>query len=326
MSNNLRDLLESAQGKSEFVIVVVADIRGFSKFSNNHESPDTAMYIRRIYLELIDKYFPNANFYKPTGDGLLMTFHFSDEESLREVAKDVINSCIRALNDFRNLCDEDPMINYGDIPKNIGFGIARGTACCIYSGDEIIDYSGNLLNLSSRLMDLARPNGIVVAGNFLKETIPESYRSEFLEAEVYLRSIAEEKPIKIFYLRDYVEIPESAFLPLKEDKWHTMIQELEVRELAKLGPTVYYKLPERLKDPSKIKVNLIHPAMKSGNEVKGYHILQPFTDFNYTCEANEPIVTLKVSETYQYLKKIKVRQKRTIKFKINYVPIRPVKE
>ena len=75
----LRFALLDAQGVSEFVIVVFVDVRGFSKFSKTNESPDIAMFIKRFYLELIDNYFDKANFFKPTGDGLLMTFPYNDK-------------------------------------------------------------------------------------------------------------------------------------------------------------------------------------------------------------------------------------------------------
>src|SRR5438093_12892619 len=94
--------LAAAEGRSEFVIVVVADIRGFSDFSTRNESPNIAMFIKRFYLQLIQKYFPSANFVKPTGDGLLMTFRYS-ESTLMEVAEDVINACLTCLVEFPNI-------------------------------------------------------------------------------------------------------------------------------------------------------------------------------------------------------------------------------
>jgi len=65
---SFRDLLAEAQGRSEFVIVVVADVRGFSAFSKRHESTDIAMFIKRFYMRLMDDYFANASFYKTTLD------------------------------------------------------------------------------------------------------------------------------------------------------------------------------------------------------------------------------------------------------------------
>ena len=58
MHTQFRGHLENAKGQSEFIIAVNLDIRGFSSFSKNVESPDVAMYIKRIYMKLIDNYFP----------------------------------------------------------------------------------------------------------------------------------------------------------------------------------------------------------------------------------------------------------------------------
>lgn len=220
MKHKFATALVDAQGRSEFVIVVVADIRGFSRFSTINESPNIAMYIKRFYLQLINRYFKSANFVKPTGDGLLMTFRYS-EGDLIKVAETVINACMTCLVKFPTICKDDPMINF-DTPQAIGFGIARGTACCLYSGKNILDYSGHLLNLALRFNDLARPSGIVIDGGFLQNVIPENARPLFKERSVYLRSIAEEDPINVFYLNNYVQISENALSPLVGDSWQTV--------------------------------------------------------------------------------------------------------
>src|SRR5881396_1621789 len=103
MSDSFAKALVNAQGRSEFVIVVVADIRGFSAFSTINESPNIAMFIKRFYLQLINKYFKDANFVKPTGDGLLMTFPYSEQDLLK-VSEKVIRACLACLNDFPTLC------------------------------------------------------------------------------------------------------------------------------------------------------------------------------------------------------------------------------
>ena len=321
MSKLFKSLLGEAEGRSEFIIVVVADIRGFSSFSKRHESPDIAMYIKRAYLEMINKYFSSANFYKPTGDGLLITFPYS-EKNLNEVSKKVIDSCMQCLLGFPNLCAGDPMINF-QVPQQIGFGIARGTACCLFSGKEILDYSGHLLNLATRLMDLARPSGIVIDGNFLQEVIPESYRNNFEEQKVYLRSIAEESPITVYCLKDYVEISEIALTPLKGDNWHTIQKDFTVRKMANFS-VFRIPLPCEAKSSSKIRVTLISPSIKNGREIKGYAQFQPY-NFTYVKEGEEAIVTLDFSKAKEFLLNNKVPQNRTITFKIQFVPVRLIK-
>lgn len=317
----LRDLLAEAQGKSEFVIAVVADVRGFSKFSKQHESTDIAMFIKRFYMRLMDDYFSKAGFFKTKGDGLLMTFPYS-ESNLPEIAKYVINNCLRCLVEFPEICAGDPMINF-KTPENIGFGITRGTACCLYAGDEIIDYSGHLLNLASRLMDIARPSGIVIDSNFMHEIIPDDLRESFKKANVFVRSISEEKPYSIFYLNDYVRISEALLSPMAEDNWHTIYKKLKMHELAGFG-NLSINLPEEPKHGTDIKVVMIYPKMVKKRAVKGYRTHRVFKDFEYHNEANESKITLDFKEAYKYLARIGLKKMTPVQFKILYVPSRPV--
>lgn len=317
----LRDLLADAQGRSEFVIAVVADVRGFSTFSKHHESTDIGMFIKRFYMRLMDDYFSEAGFFKTKGDGLLMTFPYS-ESNLQDVARYVIGSCLQCLVEFPEICAGDPMINF-KTPENIGFGIARGTACCLYAGDEIIDYSGHLLNLASRLMDIARPSGIIIDSNFMYEIIPEDVRSSFKKANVFIRSISEEKPFGIYYLEDYVRIPEVFLTPMVEDNWHTIHKTLKMQELGGFSH-LSINLPVEPKAGTEIKVAMIYPKMVKRRAVKGYRTHRVFKDFEYHNEANESKVTLDLREAYKYLVKIGLRKATPVQFKIQYVPVRPV--
>ena len=53
MHKIFRKALDNAIGESQFVIVVIIDIRGFSEFSRTCESPDVAMFIKRTYMRII---------------------------------------------------------------------------------------------------------------------------------------------------------------------------------------------------------------------------------------------------------------------------------
>ncbi|NLD35661.1 MAG: hypothetical protein GX654_02210 [Desulfatiglans sp.] len=317
----LRDLLAEAQGRSEFVITVVADVRGFSSFSKHHESTDIGMFIKRFYMRLIDDYFKDAGFFKTKGDGVLMTFPYS-EANLKERANYVINSCLQCLVEFPEICAGDPMINF-KTPENIGFGIARGTACCLYAGDEIIDYSGHLLNLASRLMDMARPSGIVIDGNFMNEIIPEELRPSFKKTDVYIRSISEDKPFGIFYLEDYVRISEAFLTPMSEEKWHTIYKTLKMQEMAGFGNFSIH-LPIEPKPGTEIKVAMIYPKMVKKRAVRGYRTHRVFKDFEYHNEAQESKITLDLKGSYTYLTRIGLKKVTPVQFKIQYVPVRPV--
>lgn len=189
MLEGFKKKLLVSQGRSEFVIVVFCDIRGFSKFSTYHESPDIAMFIKRFFINIISNHFPTAKFVKPTGDGLLLIFPYS-EQNLNEVSATVIIGCFNAIKAFPTMFESDSMINF-ETPNKLGFGITRGPACCLYAEDEILDYSGRLLNLAARLNDFARPLGIVIDGNYKLNVIPEKFQNEFAVDKAFVRGITE---------------------------------------------------------------------------------------------------------------------------------------
>lgn len=164
MHRRFRQLLPNARGVSEFVIAAFLDIRSFSRFSMEVESPETAEYVKRVYIAALDNYFPNATFFKPTGDGLMIIIPFT-EPSLREVANDAVAQSLRLVNDFSALVAGDPMINF-DTPQRAGVGLSRGAACRLISGRQTLDYSGRVLNTAARLTNLARPAGVVFDASF----------------------------------------------------------------------------------------------------------------------------------------------------------------
>lgn len=183
MHTQVRRLLESVTGVSEFVISVNIDIRGFSSFSMMVDSSETAIFIQKVYKKIIDDYFPSAKFVKPTGDGLLIILPYK-EEDLKEMVGKIVQACMTLIGDFAAFCEHDPMINF-NVPKKIGIGLSRGAVCRIASKDKTLDYSGRVINLSSRLMNLARPEGIVIDGNlgsnfFPKSSSVHSQRKQFI--------------------------------------------------------------------------------------------------------------------------------------------------
>lgn len=208
MHRVFRESLDRAEGRSEFIVAVIADIRGFSAFSTEHESVETAVYIKRVYTRMIDDYFAGSSFYKPTGDGMLISIRYT-EQSLPEAARAAVGGCLRCLEEFPTICEGDPMINF-EVPARIGFGVARGPACCLVSGDVVLDYSGHLLNVTSRLADVARPRGIVIDAAFGVDLLPDEHRALFEKAAVYLRSVAEDVPREVYIMKGAVKLPEAA--------------------------------------------------------------------------------------------------------------------
>lgn len=201
-------MLQKAVGESELVIAAVVDIRGFSSFAMKVESVQTSAFLKRVYMKIIDGYLKGASFFKPTGDGLLAVFPWT-EDDLEEMASKVIGSFVTLIEEFPNLCKGDAVINF-DVPTELGIGLSRGVATKLVSGGSILDYSGRPLNIASRLMNLARPSGIVLDEAYGFFFIPEAHRSKFATDEIYIRGISTEKPTKIFYTKDLTRILPSA--------------------------------------------------------------------------------------------------------------------
>jgi class 3 adenylate cyclase len=316
-----RTALSEAEGRSEFVIAVFADIRGFSKFSKIHESPDIAMLIKRFYLQLIDEYFDSATFFKPTGDGLMIIYTYN-ERTLDSVAAEVLNATVRCMEDFPAMLSGDPMINF-ETPENLGFGIARGTACRLHSGRMTIDYSGHLINLSARLMELAQPSGIVIDSAFGEALIPDAHRDRFDNAAVYIRSLAETHPVTVFFLADSVKLSPDALQPLQGKRWKTHKREFKVADLRKIGQYFLIELPDIADKLEPLIVTLRYPMMRNGRVLKGYCTNQNFEVFIVKTDHVVTKVRVDFFAVADILENERVPRTRFVTFKIDYVAAGP---
>jgi len=317
MHNILKKALPDAKGSSEYIVAVVADIRGFSEFSSRRDPPDAAMYIKRVYVQLISRYFPGASFYKPTGDGLLITMP-CDDATLQVVATATMAGCLRCVEEFPNICQGDRRINF-EVPSRIGFGLARGTACCLMSGSLVLDYSGHLLNLTSRLTDLARPSGIVIDGEFGLDLLSEDQQNLFDEDQVCIRSVAEEVPRMIYIQKDVVEIPAAARQPLRLEQWDTEELEMTVRDWKVMESRFDLPLPKRLRRPDGILVQMYHPKFRGREKMPGFLCFQPVS-FEHMLQADRSVVVLDVAALVSYLRAARIPGSASVKVVVQYVP------
>ncbi len=317
MHRNLRKLLENAEGVSEFIIAVNVDIRGFSEFSRQVESPDAAMYVKRVYIRLVDDYLTDASFFKPTGDGLLMTFPYN-ENNLKEVVRSTINKSWKVIKNFGKICKNDPMINF-QVPQHVGIGIARGTACRIVANRKVLDYSGHVLNLASRLMDIARPSGIVFSDSFGANLLENKEIEKFAKGKVYLKGIAEDKPIAIYYSKAITKISAIHKAPLNKIIWKTIKIERKLTEFVKLG-VFHHSLAERPADPDEILVEANFPKLSKGRRMPHVvSILKP--KFTYESKGDEYHVLVNMKAIAERAKAKGVKDEWTIRLVIKY-PVR----
>lgn len=212
MHRELKKLLHSAEGQSHRAVVVFLDVRGFSSFAGIAESTDTAEFLKTVYVKILDDYFPEAAFFKPTGDGLLILLDYN-RDNLQEVVRFAVKQSIDIVEAFGRFCDEDQMVNF-DVPTKLGIGLARGSATSLTADGKVLDYSGRPLNLASRLMDLARPAGIVFDDRFGFELLDSETQERFTEDSAYVKGLAESKPMNVYCLDGFTEIPEYNKRPL----------------------------------------------------------------------------------------------------------------
>jgi class 3 adenylate cyclase len=316
MYRQFRELLDAAIGTSEYVVVANVDVRGFSAFSTRVDSADTGLYIKKIYARLIDDYFGVASFFKPTGDGLLLTIPYS-EETLRAVIVDVIGTSFRLLDDFESLLDGDPMITF-ETPPAIGIGLSRGSASCLRSGETVLDYSGRVLNLASRLMGLARPSGVVCDGAFGVELLPDDLASSFMSEEVYLPGIAETTPISIRYSWEYTEISLAAKRPLKDYVWKTQTFTNTLNELEEGAPRHRVYLEERPADESQIAVDARYPQVTASGRKRADVVSIRAAAFDYALDASRPYVSVHTTALASALRSLGVKGPWEVYVSINY--------
>ena len=234
MHKDLQALLHSAQGHSRHVVVVFLDVRGFSSFAKIAGSSDTAEFLKSAYIRILDDYVSGAHFFKLTGDGLLVMFEY-DHDSLTSTVREAVDLSIRLVEDFPAICDQDPMVNF-EVPANLGVGLARGAATSLTSGSKVLDYSGRPLNLASRLMDLARPSGVVFDESFGFDLLEEEVQERFTPERVYVKGIAEDDPITAYCLVGHTDVPAYNKSPMNRLRRHTEpTVELSVKDLRERG-------------------------------------------------------------------------------------------
>jgi class 3 adenylate cyclase len=318
-SKILRERLENATGQPEHVIAVNLDIRGFSSFCERNESANVVTYIREACKNLIDRYFPQAPFIKMTGDGLLVVSP-CEKGKLDEDANYALNACQKVHQSFPSLVD-DPMVNIKK-PQKIGIGLSRGAAFRIVANGETLDYSGRVLNLASRLMNLARPGGIVFDCEFLNGiAAPSDLEKAFSKSKVWLWGIAERDPIEVYYSKAYgTSIPAMYKKRLDVRKWRTVREAASFESIesnAKNDLLMQFTLDKEPRDADEIVFMVGYPrdlASKSGSK---YHVLAREV-FEYRFEGGEPKVQIDARFLEDRLRRLGFESKHRCHFVFKY--------
>lgn len=297
MHKQLIKLLPKAKGESKLVIVVMADIRGFSKFSHSADAMYVATYISNIYIKLIELFseIDDDIFYKTTGDGLLVTIPISKDD-LKDKYNQVVDSCIKCHSNFASILDNVDLINF-PIPDKIGFGISRGSACALVSheGEDkfTIDFSGHKLNLAARLQDLARPSGVVLEGSKDINLLNEKLKNKFTDVEVFIKSVAEANPIKIWKTKTVDISP----LNLRSliGQWKRLEFKLTKSKFKKLPNRYHLPLEEGIIVESTVNVQILRPPITNKESADiVFRNLESDKEFTIYYEADKPKICLNI--------------------------------
>lgn len=261
--------LATAKHEAQIVIAINVDIRGFSIFSLDVESVEASIFVKKFYDRLLRDYFIDPAFFKPTGDGMLMIFPADeDAEQLTARTNGLVTQCLRLVDDFPTLVAEEPIINFR-VPDHVGVGMARGAASRLVAGDTVLDYSGKVLNLASRLMDRAKPEGLILDESVGVDLLAEELRRSFARDEIYVPSVAEQRAITVFYTSALTRIPESAHHPIGVPRWHTQSQEWTCGQVVGINTTRYWiDLERQILDPEQVFVKALYPDVGADGQKK----------------------------------------------------------
>jgi class 3 adenylate cyclase len=259
MHRELRKLLHDAEGQSGFVVAIFLDVRGFSSFARMTESSETAVFLRSVYLTILEDFFPESDFFKPTGDGLMIIRKHTASD-LEQVASESVARALDLVDAFPKLCDSDKMVNF-PVPGDLGIGLARGAATQLISHRKTLDYSGRPLNLAARLMDLARPRGVVMESS-IADLLNENLLDRFRQEQVYVKGIAEDDPVSV-QVTEETTIPEANTRPMGSAQWVVECEEsIPFKEL-KLRRFYIHTLSREPADRKTITLHVSHKKVLS---------------------------------------------------------------
>lgn len=182
-----------------------------------------------------------------------------------QVTRDLAETCMKVVTAFRTMFDDDAMLDDA-VPRDLGAGLAIGAATRLVADDITIDYSGRPLNLAARLMDLARPSGLVLdrrARLALGESMGEL---ELAEDEVYVKGVAEDSPMTIAYSSQLTSIPDRYHNPIGQYEWVLTSKFSETLSAFRKRSGFLFPLDSEPSFPEKVRLHISYPTPMAGGK------------------------------------------------------------
>jgi class 3 adenylate cyclase len=313
---SLNQQLATASGESRFVVAVFIDVRGFSRFAGIAESVEAAMFLKKFYSAVLDNYYADATFAKPTGDGLMLILEY-EEADLGPRSTAAVSNALRLMSDYPKFLRGDPMITF-DVPPHIGAGIARGAATRLSSEHGIIDYSGRALNLAARLMDLARPKGLVLDAAVGPGVVEHFDTLGFSGEKVYLRGITDATPHRVYLRPEWTRLTDASKRPAIEYEWfHEDWETIRLTELRNRG-YFSFQLAQAPAFPDEIVARVRHPAVGPRGKRLPDTYSEVGLDGEYVDDRGQPCYVASLDETADTLEQVGVKRTWDIDIVISY--------
>ena len=202
---------------------------------------------------------------------------------------------------FGQITADDYMINFA-VPQKLGVGVARGSATRLVSDGGVLDYTGRCLNLATRLMDKARPFGVVFADKHAKQLMTPEVAMLFTNDKVCIRGISEQEPLPILITRG-VEIAASDREPIPEAK-HAWGDErtISVSEVRDSSSHAFY-LPRAPRSHERVGVYVEFPLFdKDGRRKDTVSWFEVYGD--YLEQPGGPLVWINLKEVKNRIKQL----------------------
>jgi hypothetical protein len=319
MSQSLKLIkqLEKACGQTQHVVALIFDIRGFTNFCKNEGDPvNISNFIKRIYIKTIQEDFPDATYYKPTGDGLLVIFSCGLGKEA-EITNSVVERAVKLVKEFPTLCKGDKLV-YFKTPSNIGIGISRGSACCISSEGEIVDFSGKPLNLAARLSDAARPLGVVFDESVSSCIPTEDLAKNYVDENIYVKGLAEEESIKVYHTKETI-ISSAYKRPINEPEWVTDLLEFTFEELTNIKAREFEKtLSKTPLDDSQIILRMSYVLKGGKRSIVVTWKMDDTPNIYYTKVGKEHTVSFNIAYVVKQILEDERRPDLPVKFELIY--------
>jgi class 3 adenylate cyclase len=307
--------MADAETRSDHILAVNLDVRGFSRFCKEVESLDAALFVKKAYTKILDCVFTDSDFHKLHGDGLIILYIYK-EGQLKPMLNRVVELSVKAIDLFPTLFSKDPMLSF-ETPKNIGIGIARGPASQLYLGKKTLDYFGSPINLAARLSDMAEPKGVVIDAKTEAGLLRPRLRGKFSSDRVYVKGFAEADPLEILFLAGTTEIAPGYKRPLNEIIWETATLTRKFGELI-VGPNHAIPLDHKPLDSSQIALKVIYPAYSNGERLKNKVVHRTGMEFEYSEFGNDRSITIDCGAIARILKADQIPEDTAIRFEVIY--------